>query len=123
MPVLRQHYIGLNAMLPDPEQEMTAAHEFGHSLLHRNIPDLMQDFDLFNIISQTEYEANLFAAEFLITDHDVVECADEGMDYIEMSKTMSRDPRLMLFKLHSMNQRCGAVGTVSTYLTRRTICF
>ena len=56
--------------------------------------------------SKTEYQANLFAADFLISDEEVEELtAREDMDYFRMCNELCVSPDLTSFKLFSMIQR------------------
>ena len=55
--------------------------------------------------SKCEHQANLYAAELLITDRDVLDCIVEELDYLAMCPTLSIDPHLMAFKMFSMVQR------------------
>ena len=57
------------------------------------------DFALFDAVSAREYEANLFAAEFLLPDADVLELMEEGADFYAMASTLAVPPELLDFKL------------------------
>lgn len=55
---------------------------------------------------KTEYEANLFAAELLLSDNEVAELAQmEQSDYFSMAKILYVSPELLSFKLFSMAKR------------------
>lgn len=104
---LKQYYVGLNDKLPEREQEMVVAHELGHHILHRPLAGktILNDVDFYNTKSQTEYEANIFAAEFLVTDKQIELLVDESRDYMEMSAILGYDKRLIIFKLNNMIRR------------------
>ncbi|MHC1695869.1 MAG: ImmA/IrrE family metallo-endopeptidase [Eubacteriales bacterium] len=51
---------------------------------------------------QYEYEANIFASEFLIEDSDVLELLEEGVDFSVMAKYLCVPDALLGFKLCSM---------------------
>lgn len=68
---LRNKYIIVNSTLCDDDQRIVASHELGHSVLH-------PASDIYFIREHTlfptgpyEIEANKFAAELLIDDHDI----------------------------------------------------
>ena len=64
--------------------------------------------------SNTEYEANLFAADLLLADEDVLECAQRpDMDFDTLCLSMDINPGLMSFKLRSMQKRGIDVPLVS----------
>ena len=58
---------------------IVAAHELGHIILHRSQLKMapMQDDTLYNMTDNTEYQANLFAADLLIEGEDIGEVVDE----------------------------------------------
>ena len=103
----RERYIVVNGQLRRRDQLMVAAHELGHDRLHRKLARVspLKDFAFYEIASQTEYEANLFASELLISDEDVEECISEDLDYLSMCRTLSFHPQLVSFKLYGMMRR------------------
>ena len=68
-------YVVINSQLSEPEKRIVAAHELGHVVLHRSLMKLapMMDSTIYDMISKTEYEANLFAADLLLSDTDIEE--------------------------------------------------
>ncbi len=106
--LLRQYFVGINGNLPESEQRVVAAHELGHIVLHaqelRTAP--LFDTAVYDKRSSTEYEANLFAAELLIRDEEVMECAlQEGMDFPTLCRHLKAPSGLMNFKLSGMRKR------------------
>ena len=93
---------------PKEEQRIVAAHELGHIVLHaealRNSP--LFDTAVYDKRSGTEYEANLFAADLLLRDDDVVEAAGRPeADLGSLCLSLGAAPGLMSFKLRSMYAR------------------
>ncbi|NLV51291.1 MAG: ImmA/IrrE family metallo-endopeptidase [Clostridiales bacterium] len=104
----RTIFVVLNAFLPEVEKRIVAMHEAAHVILHRDLIRVapMKDNIIYDMTSKTEYQANLFTADFLISDDEVEELtADEDMDYFRMCKALHVSPDLMSFKLFSMIQR------------------
>ena len=66
----RKRAITINSDLPRPLQRIIATHELGHAVLHAKATGVnaFHDFALFDGTSRMEYEANIFAAEFLMED-------------------------------------------------------
>ena len=69
----------------------------------------------------TEYEANLFAADLLLTDQDVEESAsDPDLNYFSLCTSLNATPELMSFKLYSLIHRGHAynmpLGLDNTFL-------
>lgn len=104
----RTIFVVLNAYLSEAEQRIVAAHEAAHVVLHKNIIKVapMKDSVIYDMASRPEYQANLFSADFLISDEDVeVLTEQEDIDYFHMCKEFYVSPDLMSFKLFSMIQR------------------
>ena len=101
-------YVVINALLTEAEKRIVGAHELAHIILHRNHLKLapMKDTLLYDMASQTEYEANLFAADLLLDDEDIHKISqDENMDYFNMCKALYVTPDFMSFKLFSLIRR------------------
>lgn len=103
----RERYVVINGKMNERDQLLVSAHELGHDRLHRQLARVspLKDFAFYEVTSHTEYEANLFASELLVSDEDVEECVKEGMDYLSMCRTLGFHPQLMAFKLYGMVRR------------------
>lgn len=64
----RKTCIVINCDLPEIIQQIILIHEIGHALLHQKPLQIkcFHDFELFDGVSQCEYEANCFAADYLL---------------------------------------------------------
>ena len=83
-------------------------HEAAHVILHQAQIKVapMRDNVIYDMTSRTEYQANLFTADFLISDEAIEELTEqEDMDCFRMCKELYVSPDLMSFKLFSMIQR------------------
>lgn len=98
--------ITVNSDLPDSVQRIIAAHELGHALLHRSdgAAKLFHETGLFDSRSQAEKEANLFAAELLISDGEVSEALD-GNDFFSAAALLNVPPQLLDFKIRMMKYK------------------
>ena len=76
----RVRNIVLNSSVSEIEQRILVAHELGHDRLHKDIAMLQgfQETAMFIKTLPTEYEANLFAAELLIDDDELLEYINAG---------------------------------------------
>ncbi len=103
----RERFIRVNAKLRQREQRIVAAHELGHDQQHREIARVhsLRDAYLYNTTSRYEHQANIFAAELLISDQDVQDSMEEDLDYLSLCRDLYVEPDLMAFKLFSMLQR------------------
>lgn len=105
---LRSDFIVVSSKLPREEKRIVAAHELAHFILHKEIAKDMpiRDSAMFIVKTKHEYEANLFCAELLLSDDDVIEAKKNTKgDFFNMSRCLNVMPELLLFKLHSMNGR------------------
>lgn len=101
-------YVMINGSLSEEEKRIVAAHELGHIILHKTELQLapMKDSILYDIVSKTEYEANLFAADLLIEDGDIEELSkDQELNYFSLCRALNVSPDLMSFKLFSLIRR------------------
>lgn len=79
-------FIVLNAMLPDADKRVTAAHELGHIVLHKSTNTVALSVNTSFCINKYEREADCFAAHLLIA----FELAElEGMESVT-SETVSK---------------------------------
>ena len=105
---LRQYFVGINGNLPESEQRIVAAHELGHIVLHAHELRAAPLFDtaVYDKRSSTEYEANLFAADLLLQDEEVLRTAGRPeTDLGSLCLALGTTPGLMNFKLLSMRKR------------------
>lgn len=101
-------YVQISSFLSEEEKQIVAAHELGHIILHRTQlkMDPMKDDTLYNMQDNTEYQANLFAADLLLSDADIADMAhNEDLDYFSLCGTLNSTPELMSFKLYSLTKR------------------
>lgn len=72
-------FIFLNKSLDKKTARIVLAHEIGHHILHKEFAAFgFEETSLFSPASRREYEANLFAAEIMISDADVEESLEYG---------------------------------------------
>ena len=101
-------YVMISSFLSEEEKRIVAAHELGHVVLHRAQLKLapMKDEYLYNMKDNTEYQANLFAADLLLEDDEIDKMSkNEDLDYFGFCSSLYSSPELMSFKLYSLIQR------------------
>ncbi|WP_088189414.1 ImmA/IrrE family metallo-endopeptidase [Desulfosporosinus sp. FKA] len=71
----RQQVIAINSDLPEGIQRIILMHEIAHAVLHRKASGIkpFHDFALFDEASTYEYEANIFTADYLLNDAEVLD--------------------------------------------------
>ena len=102
----RTNYVKINAHLCEEEQRIVAAHEAGHIVLHyRELKySAFRDNDLY-ATSVQERKANLFAANFMIRDEEILELIGEfDGDFGAIARSLYVPKQFLAFKLHSMQK-------------------
>lgn len=98
-------FIVINDDLSEPVQRIVCAHELGHDQLHRDLAKslTLQEFGVYDMTSKPEYEANLFAAELLLPDQDIMAHFEQGYSFYETAQLLETDNHLLAMKLMIMN--------------------
>lgn len=99
--------IVLNDDLPLSIRRIVLAHELGHAVLHAKLTEVraFHDFELFDQTSACEYEANIFAAEYLMDDEDVLGLLNEDLSFFEAAKALRVPPELLDFKFRILKRK------------------
>ena len=100
--------IVLNSRSGQIVQRVLCAHELGHAVLHTE-PAMMKGFhelELFDAIAPAEYEANLFAAELMISDEALFELLnDKNKTFFSISKELYIPSELLDFKFRILKNK------------------
>ena len=105
--ILNHCFIFINQNLSEQMQRMSCAHELAHILLHRDYLDTaayLMNMELFDMRNRTEYEANLFAANLLIDDGELLDALREGKDVVSAAAAFDVNVNLMALKLAEMQK-------------------
>ena len=105
--ILKNRFIFINRDLEPQMKRIVCAHELGHDQLHRSLATekAIHEFMLYDMTSEMEYEANIFAASVLLDDKELA-------DYIytynysaeQIAKTMGTDINLVALKIAHLNE-------------------
>lgn len=98
----------LNNRVSGIVRRILVAHELGHDRLHKEIAMLkgFREIELFDMARPAEYEANLFAAELLIDDKDLLELLnDEDMSFFGVARALYVPADLLDFKFRVMKHK------------------
>ena len=103
----RKKHITINSDLPETVQRIILAHEIGHAVLHYKLAGVkaFHDFTLYDNSSLYEYEANLFAAEYLLEDKLVQERLNEDTFFFSVARELKVPPELLDFKFRILKRK------------------
>lgn len=95
--------ITVNSDLPSVMQRIIVAHELGHACLHADSGiNEFHDIGLFDESSIKEKEANLFAAEFLLDDDEVLDVLNGDNTFSSAASQLYVPVELLDFKFRIM---------------------
>lgn len=99
-----QRYIIINRELDSMMRRTVCAHELGHDSLHRELSDAgIRDTTMFLDSNRTEREANIFAAELLISDGDILSELEYNTDIEAVCYALDVPPEIVRYKLEILN--------------------
>ncbi len=96
--------ITINSDLSKDFQRIIAAHEIGHAILHKDKAGVkaFHEFGLFEDATTLEYEANIFAAELLLEDDDVLESLNDDLSFFQAASTLRVPAEILDFKFRTL---------------------
>lgn len=105
--VSRQKHITVNSDLPQELQRIILMHELAHAVLHCKTGSTaaFHDFAVFDNASLKEYEANIFAADYLMRDEDVLELLNDDISFFGAAARLGVPPEMLDFKFRLMKRR------------------
>ena len=97
----------INDRLDSYWKKMVCVHEIGHDCFHRELATdtWLQEFMIYNMKTRPEYEANVFAAEILLPDDDVLELIEMGYDNQQIAGALGTDINLVGMKAGTLIQQ------------------
>lgn len=107
--ILKNRFIFIKRDLCDSMKKLVLLHEIGHDQLHRdraNDCGGFCEYDIFDMRNRAmEYEANLFAAEFLISDKDLYECINCEYNIDMSASALCTDRNIVALKVDILKTR------------------
>ncbi|SHH91532.1 protein of unknown function [Sporobacter termitidis DSM 10068] len=103
----RAQVITVNSSLPEELRRIILCHELGHAVLHRKAAGVraFHDFSLFDETSVYEYEANIFAADFLMEDDRVLGLLNDDISFFGAAAALGVPPELLDFKFRVLKRK------------------
>jgi|GEM_PF-20278 len=97
-----------NTNVSENLRRILVAHELGHDQLHKEIAMMkgFQEIELFDSARPMEYEANIFAAELLIDDGELLNLLnDENKTFFDVARELYVPADLLDFKFRVMKHK------------------
>lgn len=103
----KSRYIVINSELDESLKSLVCAHELGHDQFHQQLAryTLWQDVMISNMSTRPEREANLFAAELLLSDDAVLEALQEDVSFFTAARILCVPPELLDFKFQILKAK------------------
>jgi Zn-dependent peptidase ImmA (M78 family) len=102
----RKHVVVINDNLSYIVKKIILAHEIGHIILKHEEMGAYHAFHLYDRTSRFEFEANLFAAELLMEDGDVIDVLkDADLFFESAARTLNVPPEMLDFKFRILKNK------------------
>ena len=108
----RAKFVVVNGRLNEYERRVVAGHEAAHLAIHmdellRSPARMLKDFSLWDDSGRIEHQANLFTADFMLDDDEVMELVrdEDGGDFFSTARELYVPSPLLAYKLYSMVRR------------------
>lgn len=103
----RKQAIVVNSNLCEELQRIIIMHEIAHAVLHRKAAGIraFHDFVLFDETSLYEYEANIFAADYLMDDEEVIALLNEDISFFQAASRLDVPAELLDFKFRVLKRK------------------
>lgn len=99
--------IVINTKSDELIQRQVLAHEIGHAILHEDYVNdnrMFKEFELMDMRSRPEYEANAFASHLLISDKEIDELSLEYDDYEKIAAVLGVNINMVMIKILELNK-------------------
>ena len=104
--IKRNRFIILNSKNSERMSRIVCAHELGHDQLHRRFAgeQALQEFELYDMSTRREYEANIFAAGLLLDTDELFEMIADGYDTLQIASATETDINLVALRVNCLIQ-------------------
>ena len=104
--IKRNRFVFYNPYIDTRLQNIVFAHELGHDFYHKDFAknDNIIEYHIFDINSEMELEANIFAAHLLLDEKQIMEDIKEGFTYNQLAGLYDVNVNLMILKLNEMHR-------------------
>lgn len=104
--IKRNSFVFYNSFVDKRIQNMVLAHELGHHVYHKNYAkdSNLIEYELFDINSEMELCANIFAAHLLLDENKLIKDLKVGYTYNQLASLYNVNVNLLIFKLNEMRR-------------------
>lgn len=104
--IKRNAFVFYNPFVDRRIQNMVFAHELGHDIYHKTYAKSSNliEYEIFDINSEMELCANIFAAHLLLDEEKLIEDVKEGYTYNQLASLYEVNVNLIIFKLNEMHR-------------------
>ena len=107
--IARKPIIYVSENLHPVMKNIVIAHELGHHFLHRGKvrrTDCFCEVRIFDMTMNTmEHEANIFAAQLMLPDDEIIDYIYQGFDIYQIASVMKSDVNLVALKVSELKSR------------------
>lgn len=104
--VYRTKIIYINYNLEHYMQRQVCAHELAHAILHRKVNTIFLDKHTYFVTDKLEIEANIFAAELLISDDNIRQYFGTGYSIENIANDLEISETLVEYKIKNLSCDC-----------------
>lgn len=99
--------ITVNSDLSEAMKNVVLYHELAHYILHvrTGLSEAIHDADVYDAVSEAEYEANLLAAELSVEDADALEALRDTGDFYAAAGTLCIPWEVLAFKVRILRAK------------------
>jgi len=101
----RCYCIIINDDLPFKLKQIVMLHEIGHYVLKHLSKTIctFKDYGIYNVISDTENEANLFVAEYLLDTEETIQVLIETNSFFQTAAILNVPPEILDYKCRMLS--------------------
>lgn len=102
----RCSFIYLSESLDEYMEKAVLFHELGHHFLHKHlVGQPFHEFALYDMTTKPEMEANIYAANHMISDTEILSLINECYTSEQSARSLCVPHEMLLIKLKDMNTR------------------
>ena len=92
--------------MAEDDMMQVCAHELGHAILHKKETGtgMIKEYEIFNVRTRLESEANQFAAGIRIDQERMIELFNSGLDLLQVASSLHVNINLLIYALGDLRK-------------------